>query len=215
MFRYVTRDTLIPIRRLYTAIPNGAQFKFTLAARSALIQSMAHDVLMGKAWVAMDEPYKGIKPEERNQYGRFKQMRSKFAPKASNSEWAYLEKTCLKLIEDLFQEYSLLTQDMGLGLVVAFNRAIGYELFITRDTLVIRTYRAQYHGKTYSFEEWPSVYLNSINGGKHKYTFDSLFEGNDKVKCKEVKERMSYMNNHDLIYHLTKATEAATCTSSK
>lgn len=207
MFRYVTRDTLVPIRRLYTSIPNGSRFKLTRAARDALIQSMAHDVLMEKAWIAMDEPFKGIKPAEREQYGKFKKMRALFTPKASDAEWKYLEKTCRDLVEGVLKSYSLLTTDMGLGLVVAFNRSVGYELFINRDCLVIRTYCVQYNGKTYTLEEWPARYIESLNSKKIKYTFDSFFENIKDVTCQEVKHRMSYMDNHDLNYLLQKAIE--------
>lgn len=209
MFRYVTRDTLIPIRRLYPAIPNGAKAKLTVGARTALIQAMFHDVMLHYGSTTLNEPFKKIPVAAKDSYARFPKQRALFMSKATNTEWEYITKTCRSLVEDLLKEYSLLTVNIDSNFVAAFNSRKGYELFKDRDFLVIRTSAVQYNGKTYSFERWPSKYLELINGHskKVKFTFDDLFPGNDNPTNAEVKEKLSFMDNHDINYLLQRAIE--------
>lgn len=213
MFRYLTRDTLIPIGRHLSTIPNGSKFRLTHAARLALLQASAHDVLMEHGWVAMDEPYRGISHDEHSTFARVSKLRSVFAANATDSEWTYLKKHCRHIAETLLKDNSLLTMDFDYGMVVAFNYKEGYELSVNsqRNCLVIRSYVAQHHGKTYPLQLWPKQYLDYVNRGKKKsepVTLDKLFDKRINVTWAEIKEKMNFFDVHPTMRALERASHA-------
>lgn len=214
MFRYLTRDTLLPIGRHLHSIPNGSKFRLTHAARVALLQASVHDVLMEHGWVAMDEPYRGIGHDEHETFAHIRKMRSLFAAQSTDSEWTYLKKHCRSLAETILKANSLLTMDFDYGMVVAFNYKEGYELSVNsqHNCLVIRSYVAQHHGKSYPLQIWPKRYLEYVNQGRIKskpLTLDDFSDGSIGVTWTELKEKMSFYDAHPTMHALEKASHVA------